>query len=161
MATNSNKREIIISTESDELIASINDLNDTEVVAKLEGCTDEDNEIVYAHIAGTVAPATEISRGVIRLATNQEVLDGMSSNTAVSPNGLKILIEAVKKGTTYIHYQTVASTKWEIPHNMGRFPSVTVVDSAGTEVEVAVTYNDKNNCTLEMSAPFKGTAYLN
>ena len=36
--------------------------------------------------------------------------------------------------STYVHEQSVASATWTAVHNLGSFPSVTVVDSAGTEV---------------------------
>lgn len=63
--------------------------------------------------------------------------------------------------TTYIHEQGIASDRWEIEHNLNRFPSVTVIDTSGVEVDCEVTYTDKNNCILTMNAPFKGKAYLN
>ena len=61
--------------------------------------------------------------------------------------------------TTYV--QGVPSTSWSIEHNLGKFPSITVIDSAGTVVTGQYTYNDINNVTLTFSAPFAGTAYLN
>lgn len=67
-------------------------------------------------------------------------------------------------GTGDLHFtyvQGVPSTSWSIQHNLGKFPSITVIDSAGTVVTGQYTYNDINNVTLTFSAPFAGTAYLN
>ena len=67
-------------------------------------------------------------------------------------------------GTGDLHFtyvQGVPSTSWNIQHNLGKFPSITVIDSAGTVVTGQYTYNDINNVTLTFSAPFAGTAYLN
>lgn len=52
-------------------------------------------------------------------------------------------------------------TSVTINHNMHKSPSVTVVDTAGTELFCDVAYNDDNNVTLTFSAPVRGTAYLN
>src|SRR5574337_238515 len=37
----------------------------------------------------------------------------------------------------YVHNQAVASAMWNIPHNLGGYPNITVEDSAGTVVEGA------------------------
>jgi hypothetical protein len=63
--------------------------------------------------------------------------------------------------STYIHEQLVPSTTWIIQHNMNSYPTVTVVDSAGTVVVGNVTYDSKNRVTVEFTASFSGSAYLN
>lgn len=68
------------------------------------------------------------------------------------------IIEAQK---TYIFEQALASTTWEIAHNLNKYPSVTVVDSAGDIVLCNVNYVDKNNIRLVFEAEFGGKAYLN
>lgn len=62
---------------------------------------------------------------------------------------------------TYIYEQGIASSEWVINHNLNKFPSVTVVDSADNEIIASVKYQDANTCIIEMSSPFKGKAYLN
>lgn len=62
---------------------------------------------------------------------------------------------------TFIFEQGVASSEWIINHNLNKYPSVSVVDSAGNEVIAEVTYVDLNNCVVTMTAAFKGKAYLN
>lgn len=64
-------------------------------------------------------------------------------------------------GKTYTYEQSAVSDEWTIEHNMGKYPSVTVVDSAGNEIIAEVQYIDKNNLVIYMASPFKGTAYLN
>lgn len=63
--------------------------------------------------------------------------------------------------TTFIYEQGVASDNWYIVHNMNKYPSVTVVDSAGNEIICSVQYIDLNTCICTFKAAFKGTAYLN
>jgi hypothetical protein len=65
-----------------------------------------------------------------------------------------------QSGGFYTHEQAVASDTWVIPHFLGYFPAVTVIDSAGDEVEGAITYTNQNTVTITFSAPFTGTAYL-
>ncbi len=57
--------------------------------------------------------------------------------------------------------QNVASDLWMIQHNLGKYPSVSVADSAGTEVVGDVQYIDKNKLSVAFTAPFSGKAYLN
>jgi hypothetical protein len=61
----------------------------------------------------------------------------------------------------YKHVQGVSSATWTIAHNLGKFPSVTVKDSAGSIVIGEINYNDNNNITLTFSGAFSGEAYLN
>lgn len=61
----------------------------------------------------------------------------------------------------YTHNQMVASASWTITHNLGKYPSVTVVDSAGTAWEGDITYINNNSLQINFSLPFSGKAYLN
>lgn len=65
---------------------------------------------------------------------------------------------------TFIFEQAVPSTTWTIEHNLGKRPSVTVVDSAGTVVLGQVTYDTDdplNKVTVSFTVEFSGTAILN
>ena len=62
---------------------------------------------------------------------------------------------------TFVFDQVAASTTWNIQHNLGKFPSITVIDTANTVVTGEYTYIDNNNVTLTFSAAFAGKAYLN
>ena len=62
---------------------------------------------------------------------------------------------------TFIFTQAVAATVWNVSHNLVKFPSITVIDTANTVVNGEYTYIDNNNVTLKFSAAFAGKAYLN
>ena len=62
---------------------------------------------------------------------------------------------------TFIFNQGVPASTWNIQHNLGKFPSITVVDTAGTVVIGQYDYVDNNNITLTFAAAFAGKAYLN
>lgn len=61
----------------------------------------------------------------------------------------------------FVFTQGVASTTWVVAHNLGNFPSVTIVDTGGSEVEGEVTHTDVNNLTITFGAAFSGKAYIN
>ena len=62
---------------------------------------------------------------------------------------------------TFIFTQAVAATVWNVNHNLGKFPSITVIDTANTVVTGEYTYIDNSSVTLTFSAAFAGKAYLN
>ena len=62
---------------------------------------------------------------------------------------------------SYTFEQMTAESVWTIVHNLNRFPSVTVVDSAGSVAVGDVQYTTVNSLTITFSAAFSGKAYLN
>ena len=65
-------------------------------------------------------------------------------------------------GDKHFEYdQNTASPVWVITHNLNNYPSVTIVDSAGNEVEGDIQYTSNNVVTVTFSAGFAGKAYLN
>lgn len=62
---------------------------------------------------------------------------------------------------SYVFTQSTPSTSWTVTHNLNKYPSVTVVDSAGTVVIGQVVYNSINQCTLSFTAAFSGKAFFN
>ena len=61
----------------------------------------------------------------------------------------------------FVWRQMEASDEWTIVHNLGKRPSVTIVDSADTQVVGNVAYLDDDTVQVTFSAAFSGTAYLN
>lgn len=76
---------------------------------------------------------------------------------------LETAIEQIEKykDKNFVHEQNESSAEWIINHNLGKYPTATVVDSAGTEVVCEITHIDTNTCIITMKAPFKGKAILN
>lgn len=64
-------------------------------------------------------------------------------------------------GSSFVFTQNSSSDVWAITHNLQRYPSVTVVDSAGTVVHGEVIYIDENRVELRFTLPFQGKVYLN
>ncbi len=89
----------------------------------------------------------------LRSVSREEIrsyLQVVQSQAAASGEGLK----------PYTHNQNLAAITWEVKHNLGRYPLVSVLDSAGTQVHGGVKHISKNELQITFSAAFKGTAQL-
>lgn len=87
--------------------------------------------------------------------TTEQRLSAFAVAVATDVKDLRIQLE------TYIFNQMVPSTAWTITHNKQKYPSVDIVDSAGTVVHGSITYLDENTVLVEFSFPFSGKAYIN
>ena len=85
--------------------------------------------------------------------------EGALENKAVYDFALFTL--ASQGAPTFVFTQNATATTWNIQHNLGKFPSITVIDSGNTVVTGEYTYIDNNNVQLNFSAAFSGKAYLN
>lgn len=71
------------------------------------------------------------------------------------------LREVINKLWTFTFEQGTASDTWVIEHNLGRKPSVVIVDSADNVFYPAVQYIDLNKLVVTMNGATTGKAYLN
>lgn len=74
---------------------------------------------------------------------------------------IKQIKDLQKQVYTYIHTQSSPSDTWIITHNLEKYPSITIVDSAGSVVEGEEKYISKNEIHIFFSSSFSGKAYLN
>ena len=80
--------------------------------------------------------------------------------------GREVMTQPIIGDITFTHNQNSTSATWVITHNLHRFPSVTVVDSANTIVQGTVVYNSNKRLTITFfeggdALAFQGKAYLN
>ena len=108
-------------------------------------------QTVPINVSGNVRPVIN---------TDYEQLENKPQINGVELSGNKTSAE-LGIDQTYIHNQSTASAEWTINHNLNKYPSVTVVDSAGTICEGTVTYIDTNTIVCDFNGAFSGTAYLN
>jgi hypothetical protein len=92
---------------------------------------------------------------------NDVTFANLAENDVLKYLGGKWSNSPIGADASYLHIQPSASTTWVITHNLNKFPSCTVVDSAGDGVEGDVTYTNANQLTISFSAGFSGKAYLN
>lgn len=85
-----------------------------------------------------------------------------AGNTAVVTPGASGLNTSGGSGDkSYTHTQSLAATTWTVNHNLGKFPSITIVDSAGTHVLGTIVQISLNTVTVSFSVAFSGKVYCN
>ena len=62
---------------------------------------------------------------------------------------------------SYTHTQNSGATTWSVAHNLGKRPSVTVVDVNEIQGYGIVTHTDDNNLTVTFPGNTTGKAYCN
>jgi len=107
-----------------------------------------------------------------RVVTAVVDLDDVEPGTPPIPNGATLVYDVginafrlVLSGSggdlNYLHTQNIAATTWTVTHNLGKKPSVTVVDSGGSVVIGAVTHVNTNQLQIVFTAAFSGVAHCN
>lgn len=94
------------------------------------------------------------SAGVAGVA-GQNGIDGINGTNGT--NGL----DGSGVDKNYIHNQGLPALVWVITHNLNKFPSVSVVDSAGTLVVGDITQLNQTTLTVGFNFAFSGKAFLN
>lgn len=62
---------------------------------------------------------------------------------------------------SWVFEQPTMSDRWDIQHNLNRYPSVTIIDLDGVEVVGDVTYLNENALCIEFTEAFSGKVFLN
>lgn len=70
-------------------------------------------------------------------------------------------ITGIKGDSSYDFVQSIALDTWMINHNLGKYPSVVVVDSEMNNVVGEINYIDVNTLYIRFSEKLAGAAYLN
>ena len=80
-----------------------------------------------------------------------------------TPINNQINIEALASDANFIYSgtQNVASKTWTIVHNLNKYPSVTVVDTAVQTIYGRVDYPLQSKVVITFANPIKGLAFLN
>lgn len=70
-------------------------------------------------------------------------------------------VQALIKNARYVHTQGVPSAAWIIRHNLGWYPSVTLIDMSQNVFYGNVSYIDTNTCEVTLAGETSGYAYIN
>lgn len=92
---------------------------------------------------------------------NTNVLTNLQEIINSGQDGIDALNSIDDRTGTYVHDQLSSSNKWVVDHNLAKYPSVTITDSAGTVVQGDIEYNTDNRLTIRFESSFGGIAYLN
>lgn len=60
----------------------------------------------------------------------------------------------------YTHTQATASTVWVVVHNLGYYPTVTLIDSTGKVFDADISNTSLNQLVITVSEAVAGTARL-
>ena len=93
------------------------------------------------------------------------VTEVAGSSTVVTEKGNSVTVTGVIGGVSldanFVFTQTSPSATWVVTHNLNKYCSVTVVDSADNIVFGDVLYNSLNQVTLTFAGAFSGKAFFN
>lgn len=158
-----NARLSPITTVERTALASLYNADDTGVLVY-----DTDEDVFYGWTGNAWVSITGISTVELQqleFAYNNTVtsVDLLSTPTEMTITINRQNAPAISDFRKYahMHTQTLASATWTVAHNLGKNPSVSIVDSAEEEVIGEVQHIDMNNLVIRFSAAFSGKAYLN
>lgn len=90
--------------------------------------------------------------------TNRDLPD---QHPIAAISGLEDALNEILQDKHFVFSQPSASAVWEISHPLGKMPSVTVVDSAGSVVVGEICFESSDKVIVTFSGAFSGKAYLN
>ena len=97
--------------------------------------------------------------------TTDSIVTGETLTFESANSGLAIAVSNNKLTFTaklgYVFTQSTPATVWTINHDLNKFPSVSIVDSANDEVIGEVRYASATQIIITFSAAFSGKAFLN
>lgn len=95
-------------------------------------------------------------------ANNYNQLENKPQINNITLEGNKTLEDlGIINDLNYVHTQNTASDTWVIVHNLNKYPSATIINSAGDEVIGDIFYDNLNQITITFKGAFKGKATLN
>lgn len=140
-----------------EVVGKFEDLNDAYALSENGSqYTDVNNNPYTVQASGDSIRVRDLTVVTTLYPTEKVMIVGLSGEHLAT---LETLSDAVDKH--YVYTQSVVADTWNINHNLNKFPSISVVDSAESQVEGDVEYVDANNVTLRFCGAFSGKAYLN
>jgi hypothetical protein len=94
------------------------------------------------------------------------VINGVENSAiVVKEKSNSVTVTGVIGGVTldanFVYVQSSPSATWVINHNLNKYCSVTIVDSADNVVYGEVLYNSLNQVTLTFAGAFSGEAFFN
>lgn len=108
-----------------------------------------------------VSAISQISKRIVAVTKSLEIIARSEVTRQIVTVALIPGPAGAGSDKNYMHDQMIASATWTVNHNLGKYPSVTIVDSSGNVVEGAVQELTANQAILVFSAAFAGKAYFN
>ncbi|MBS3993820.1 MAG: hypothetical protein KGZ87_08895 [Bacteroidetes bacterium] len=123
--------------------------------------TDNPHAVTKAQVGlDQVDNTSDLAKPVSTLQATADANTLNSANT-YADSLITQLIDNAPTDANFIHTQTIPSDTWSINHQLNKYPSVTIIDTIGNEIEGSVLHLDNNNLTITFSVVLIGTAVLN
>ena len=164
MAIDASNVLTLTDSDSNTVTVDLSQLNTTNASAAIDSnthiltITDSEGDVIDVDLS-YLASSGSIATASINVNTNILTIADTDGNTITVD--LSHLDNSADADKNYVHNQIASSTTWSVAHNLDKFVSVVIVDSAGSVVIGDVSYVDANNVTLTFSAAFSGKAYCN
>ncbi len=164
--TNNNSSDLLPYTES---VERKNDSVDCEQASLTANPNSGDNHVAVFTSSNNLEGTDDLTydgttldvTGQV-LATSIAVDGGLPSQYLMADGSVSLGSGGASTGDlSYEHNQSTVSATWLIAHNLGKNPSVSVVDTAGSSVVGIVEYVNLNYLAIKFNSPFSGYAYMN
>jgi hypothetical protein len=130
---------------------------DVNTIAEAVNITIDDTQNVDTIVIEQQTEALQVELSVVDNVTGVLSVNGKTGNVIIDyPDINNDPVNHVK----YVHNQTSATNQWNIPHNLGFFPNVTVLDNMNRIIEADVQYLNINNVRIVLNVALSGVAYL-
>lgn len=141
-----------------EIVNNINDVNvDEQVVTIILGQSGPQGPRGNSILNGEGPPSQSLGFiGDFYIDTLTQEMYGPKSSTDWG----NIVDLVTNQELGYVYNQDTISDEWEITHNLGFIPNITVVDNNGKVVEGSYHYPDATTVVATFTEPVSGKAYL-
>jgi|3_EtaG_2_1085321.scaffolds.fasta_scaffold10166_3 hypothetical protein len=154
-----------LNISEDNTTLTITEINETLVIT--EGAqnleTDSPPVVITDIEAGPQGPtgnAATVTVGSVTTVANG-VGSAVANSGTVNAAVLDFTLEAgPATNSTELFEQAVSASTWTINHNQGRYPSIDVIDSAGTHVIGDISYTSLNQAVVTFDNAFAGKAII-
>ncbi len=127
--------------------------------------TDTDN-LLFSHSGGTggiSGPGCYVKPSSLKI--NYDSSYGVGNIIDVNTAGCVTRINLnpninIEGAGTFVYTQVIASTTWNIVHNLGYIPNIFTVDNSGNTIEGIITPVNINTIQITFSSAVAGIAYL-
>jgi len=110
----------------------------------------------------TTKKYTEIEYTLLPDLSNRvSTLEAHDVTTQQNIEDLQEQIGSISGDKTFAFKQNVASDTWTVVHNLGKYPNITVVDSAGSVVVGEIILQTTEQAVISFNGAFSGKAYCN
>jgi hypothetical protein len=130
---------------------------DVNTVAEQTNITIDNTQNVDTLVIEEQTEALQVELAVVDNVTGVLSVNGKAGHVTIDyPDINTDPVNHVK----YVHNQTTASNQWNITHNLGFFPNVTVLDNQNRIIEADTVYLNTNSVRIVMNVALSGVAYL-